>query len=354
MNPETYLETRVLIVGKGVSGLLLASLLHKKGIPTIILEREINTSNPILAETIPPSTLSLLNDTGLLSIFENCASRTYGYQSKWHTNSIIDEDFFKQTSYKYGLKLNKRKLVSELEKEFIVKAIPYNQIVSIAQKENNVITSIKSDNQVKFIKSNFIVDATGRNRAIVKKIGISIKVYDENLAFICYLPKQGPHLKYGFFTESFKDGWGTASDLNETTRIITLYTPKNSSLHQKLTSFSNWFSILSNTEILQKCLPQNGPFKIIGRQANSSKANQIVSSNFLAIGDAAIAFDPISSHGISNAIFCATKAAKAIISSIQNKNTLTLKEYENTLFTIFKEYLKQKEKLYEVKELRYN
>ena len=90
------------------------------------------------------------------------------------------------------------------------------------------------------------------------------------------------------------------SDLNETTRIITLYTFKKSPLHKKLNSFSNWHTILSNTAILKHCLPKSGDFKIIGNKANSSKANQITNNRTLAIGDAAIAFNPISSHGISN------------------------------------------------------
>ena len=353
MNPETYLKTNVLIVGKGVSGLILAYLLHKKGINYTLLERETNTTSPILAETIPPSTLSLLHDIQLLSLFENCASRTYGYQSKWHTSTISDENFFKHAPYKYGLKLNKRKVITNLEKELTIKPIPYNQLLNIDQNGKDVITSIKSNHRIQFIKSNLIIDATGRNRAIGKKLGVSTKTYDENLAFICYVPKVGPHLKYGFFTETFKDGWGTVSNLNETTRIITLYTFKKSSLHQKLNSFSNWHSILSNTVILKYCLPQNGDFKIIGNQANSSKTNQIVNNKFLAIGDAAISFDPISSHGISNAIFCANLAVKTIDSFLNDKNSITLQKYEDTLTSVFNEYLKQKEKLYNVKRLQH-
>ena len=118
MIPETYLKTTVLIVGKGVSGLVLNYLLEKKGIQTILLDRKTNTLNPILAETIPPSTLQLLYDLDLLSVFENCASRTYGYQSKWGTKTIGEENFFKYNPYKYGFKIKQKKTTIRIRKQY--------------------------------------------------------------------------------------------------------------------------------------------------------------------------------------------------------------------------------------------
>ena len=346
MNPETHLKTNVLIVGQGVSGLILNHLLKQKGINTILLDRKLNTATPILAETIPPSTLCLLKDLNLLSVFENSATKTYGYESKWNSNQIHEELFFKHNPYKYGLKLDKRKLLSDLKNSSQTQSINYNQILEIQQKENTVITTLTTDNEKTTIKSDFIIDATGRRRAILKHFNIGSKAYDENLAFICYVPKTGPHLKYGFFTESFENGWGTISNLNETTDIITLYTTRNSLLHKQFISFSNWKHILFNTQVLKHYLPFIGNYKVIGKQANSSKANKIYSSNCLAVGDAAIAFNPVSSHGISNALFCASEASKAINSFYLTNETSSFNSYENTLNRVFDEYFLQKEKLF--------
>lgn len=345
MNPETHLKTNVLIVGQGVSGLILNYLLKQKGINTILLDRKLNTATPILAETIPPSTLSLLNHLGLLSLFEDCATKTYGYESKWNSDIIHEEVFFKHNPYKYGLKINKRKLLQTLDNNSQSETINYNKVLDIQYKNDTVITTVTTDNEKTTIKSDFIIDATGRKRAILKHLNIGSKAYDENLAFICYVPKAGPNLKYGFFTESFENGWGTISNLNETTDIITLYTTKNSLLHKQLISFSNWKKILLNTQILKQYLPSTGNYKIIGKQANSSKANKICSNNCLAVGDAAIAFSPVSSHGISNALFCASEASKAINSFYLTNDTSSFNTYENTLYRVFDEYFLQKEKL---------
>lgn len=335
MNPETHLKTKVLIVGKGVSGLILSYLLEKKGIESILLNKEISASATILAETIPPSTLTILKNIGLLTLFEQCATKTYGYQSIW--NGILnDEDFFSHNPYKYGLKLNKKQLLLKLEKKIKSRIVNYNQLKNITSKTLTT-TFIKSNNKEYSIESNLIIDATGRNRAVLNFLKVPIISYDNNIAFICYLPKTEESLKYGFFTETFENGWGTISDLNETTRIMTLYSSKKDTFHKELKTFSNWHKILTNTQILKKHLPI-GNFEVTGRLANSSISQKISGYNWLSIGDAAMAFDPISSHGISNAIFCALKASESINDYINNESLESFDLYQNKLKKIFNEY----------------
>ncbi len=340
------MKTDVLIIGKGISGILLSVLLKQKGVNSILLDRGHKNTSP-LSETIPPSTLTLLNQLGLLTVFEETSSKTYGYQSKWNSAKILDQGFFNYNPYKYGLKLNKQLLLKQLEKTASNNSITYDLIKKIDKKKEATFVTIENKTKTYEIESKIIIDATGRKRALLKQLGIPSVDYDETFAFICYIPKNGMHLKYGFFTETFNNGWGTVSDLNETTRIITLYISKSNTNFNLFKVYRNWNKILSNTQILKNCLPNEGIFKVIGKKANSSKPLHIVGDNWLAIGDAAMAFDPISSHGISNTIFCCNKASLVIKKYIENKNSAILKEnYEDVLFTIFKEYIKQKEKLY--------
>ncbi len=345
MKPET-LKTNVLIIGKGVSGLLLSILLERNGISSIILNRETKKKPLILAETLPPSTLKLLEELDVLHYFEANSTKTYGYQSIWNTKEIIEENFFTMNPYKYGLKLNKQQLINCLEK-LSPKIIQQKNNANIKLGTTKVLTNFKEkDLSENYIESDFIIDATGRNRAVISSLGIPSTTHDDTLAFICYLPKNGPHLKYGFLTESFYDGWGTISNLNETTQILTLYTSKNSKLKRILNCFSNWKNILSETIMLRHYLPENGVFKVIGKQANSSIVSKTSGKNWIAIGDAAISFDPIASHGISNAVYTANEASKTIIKYYEKSKQNSLVSYNENLHLIFNEYLKLKENLY--------
>lgn len=345
MKPET-LKTNVLIIGKGVSGLLLSILLERNGISSIILDREAKKKPLILAETLPPSTLKLLEELDILHHFEANSTKTYGYQSIWNTTEIIEENFFAMNPYKYGLKLNKQQLINCLEK-LSPKIIQQKNNANIKLEITKVLTSFKKKNlSENYIESDFIIDATGRNRAVTSSLGIPSITHDNTLAFICYLPKNGPHLKYGFLTESFENGWGTISNLNETTQILTLYTSKNNKLKRPLNCFTNWKNILSETILLKQYLPENGVFKIMGKQANSSIVSKTSGKNWLAIGDAALSFDPIASHGVSNAIYTANEASKAIIKHYEEPKQNSLESYDENLHLIFNEYIKLKENLY--------
>ncbi len=347
------MKTDVLIIGKGISGILLSVLLKQKGINSIILDKGHKNALP-LSETIPPSTLTLLNQLGLLAIFEETSSKTYGYQSKWNSETILDQNFFNNSTYKYGLKLNKQLLLKQLETLITKNIITYDVIKDINLNQKTPLLTIKDKTKNDTIESNIIIDATGRNRILLKQIGIPSIDYDDTFAFICYVPKNEQYVKYGFFTETFDNGWGTVSNLNETTRIITLYVSKSNMHSNSFKLYKNWHQMLSNTQILKKCLPNEGFFKVMGKKANSSKPLHIAGKNWLAIGDAAIAFDPVSSHGISNAIFCCKKASEIIEKYIREESSINLKEhYEDVLSMIFKEYLFQKEKLYNKQTIMY-
>ena len=346
MSPE-QLKTDVIIIGKGVSGLILQLLLERKGISSILVDKVNSKQNLPLAETIPPSTLELLHEIDLLSVFEAFSTKTYGYQSKWNNSQISDENFFLKGKYNNGLKINKQKIITALEKKnkHIVHTKDITEIT--VNKKTNSISIRKLNNKATTINSDLIVDATGRKRYVLKQANISSIEYDNNLAYLCYLPKTGPDLKYGFFTESFNNAWGTISDLNETTRIISLYTTKENKLYKDFKDYKNWKTLLNETSFLKYCIPTKGNFKVFGKQANSSIPSKISIQNILSIGDAAMAFNPISSHGISNAIYTAKEAASTI-ESYMHGNLQSLKEYQNKMYVIFYEYLKQKEQLFEL------
>ncbi len=118
--------------------------------------------------------------------------------------------------------------------------------------------------------------------------------------------------------------------------------------------------------------------KVVGKRSNSSKPERTAGENWLAIGDAALAFDPLSSHGISNALYTAMKAATSIEHYLESGNRQTIKEellqpvtshgnealaikqksndelrinlfatYNSTLSEIFNAYLKSKNALYQ-------
>ncbi|MCJ8288788.1 MAG: FAD-dependent monooxygenase [Crocinitomicaceae bacterium] len=342
------MNTDVVIVGGGISGLILSILLKEKKIDHVVLNRVEKRKTLELPETIPPSTLVLLESLNLLELFSKSSSKTFGYHSLWNSDVLTTDNFFNHNPYKYGLKLNKKKLLSDLGELVSDNIIQFNNLIEIDRSDENVTVKIESDHTVQTINSRIIIDATGRNRAILKLLGITNESLDNQVALSCHLPYfKHPKLIHPVYVESFENGWGIVSTLNEHINGMTLYTKKGSSILPQLKDYQNWKELLSNTKLLKDFLTDDLNRKVVGGKANSSKASQITGSNWLAIGDAAIAFDPLSSHGISNAIYCANLASTAIESHVTNDAIAPFQQYDDTICQIFNEYSRQKLKLYD-------
>lgn len=345
------METDVIIVGKGISGLILSILLKQKNIDHVVLDRVAKRKTMEFPETLPPSALVLINSLGLLELFQKSSSKSFGYHSLWGSDTVTTNDFFNHNPYKYGLKLNKRELLNDLEQVVEDKLVKFEKLVEIKRSEKRVRVKIESNNESQTINGRVIVDATGRNRAVLKQLGVASEPFDNLVALSCHLPIfKHPRLIHRVCVESFDNGWGIVSSLNDQVNVMTLFTQKGNPILAQLKQYKHWNSILSNTRLLKDFLSEDTHRNVVGGDANSSKSSKITGPNWIAIGDAAISFDPLSSHGISNAIYCAKASSEAIQSHLNNDSDNSLQNCETTLIEIFSAYLKHKRTLYDAEK----
>lgn len=308
--------TRIAIIGKGIAGLTLSQLLARQGIDHVVLARRDARRAVALAETLPPSALVLLQQLGLRALFEASAiGRTYGYHSLWGTDRIVDTNFFFHRPFNYGLKLDKAALLQALEANVADHVRYFDRKFAVAAHPDGRAgwqLHFSDGHRLQTLQAAVVIDATGRKRALLKQLGVPAQQDDPQLAFSCHIPfVHHPQLKHSVFTEAFPGGWGIASRLNPDTQILTLFTVAQ----QSLRDFARWPAALSRTRVLRTLLPppsQPHAPKITGHEAGSSRATHIAGPGWLALGDAAIAFDPLSSHGITNAVYTARAAAEAL------------------------------------------
>jgi 2-polyprenyl-6-methoxyphenol hydroxylase-like FAD-dependent oxidoreductase len=338
------IKTDVIIMGSGISGLVLSILLQRKQIPHIVLDRIQKQKVMALAETLPPSAMPLLEELDLLSLFEQAALRkTYGYHSVWGSKQLRTTHFFNSNPYKYGLKIDKQAVQNTLKELVDTHIISYDTLDTIDTTPEKTTVIVHHQKEKQHIQGKIIVDATGRNRAVLSALQIPIQQYDDLLSFSCHLPRvTHKHLVHDVLTESFAGGWGIISGLRENVQVMTLYTNKHTGLHKQLTDYAHWKPILSDTKYLRKFLAKEVPDTILGGKASSSAPQYTAGRNWLAIGDAAMAFDPLSSHGITNALYTAKRAAQALTQPLY-----TLENYHQDIHDIFTSYLDTKDILYQ-------
>src|SRR5689334_17904243 len=308
------MDTDVIIAGKGIAGLILSLLLKRKGISHLVLDRRTARKQFALGETLPPSALSLLQSLGLLDLFEsNSLHRTRGYHSAWGSTAIADHNFFFHSRFQHGLKINKQSLEQDLEDLTSKNILRFEKMTAIRLAKHEVTIELQHDQGPMVLQAKCLVEATGRNRAVLKLLGITSTEYDQLTAYSCHLPRRAhPKIMHGVFVESFEHGWGIVSRLSDELQVMSLFSRRRVGLHSELKDYSCWPAILAKTAHLRDLLSTDRGIRVVGGDAGSSRAAQLAGPCWLAVGDAAIAFDPLSSHGITNAVYTAHKAAEAI------------------------------------------
>src|SRR5215510_829215 len=306
------MDTEVIIAGKGIAALVVSHLLKRKGIPHFLLDRRTARKQLALGETLPPSALPLLQSLGLLDLFEsNSLHRTRGYHSAWGSRAITDHNFFFHSPFQHGLKINKQSLEQDLERLTSENILRFEKMTAIHLADQSVTVELQNDRGSMVLQGRCLVEATGRNRAVLKLLGIASEEYDQLTAYSCHLPRrEHPKITHSVFVESFEHGWGIVSRLSDEVQVMSLFSRRHVGINRELKDYSCWPELLFGTAHLREFLSAGNGIKVVGGDAGSSRATQLAGKCWLATGDAAIAFDPLSSHGITNAVYTAHRAVE--------------------------------------------
>jgi len=343
------MDTDVIIVGKGIAGLVVSLLLKRNNISHVLLDRSPARRQLALGETLPPSALPLLQSLDLLDLFEsNSLHRTHGYQSSWGSTVIADHNFFFHTPFQHGLKINKQSLEQDLEHLTAENILRFEKMTAIHLTDEGVTVELQNDRESIVLRGKCLVEATGRNRSVLKLLGISSVEYDELTAYSCHLPRRDhPKIKHSVFVESFEHGWGIVSRLSDEVQVMSLFSRPRVGINKQLKDYYCWSTILSGTAHLRGFLSETAGIRVVGGDAGTSRATQLAGKCWLATGDAAIAFDPLSSHGITNAIYTANRAVEAIALHLSDADEKHFREYAESLSAIFGAYLETRYDLYQ-------
>jgi len=117
---------------------------------------------------------------------------------------------------------------------------------------------------------------------------------------------------------------------------------------RKLLSIKGFAEYLAQTKHLQALCVQHGyavSDRPQGVDASSGRLDQCTGANWLAVGDAAVSFDPLSSQGIANALYTGMRAGQSISATLNGKAG-ALEAYAAHLGEIYQAYLQNRRYFY--------
>jgi flavin-dependent dehydrogenase len=341
----------VFIAGGGPAGIATALSLDRRGIPAIIAEPTLQP--PMKAgETIPPNIMPLLNRLGLAALLDVPAHLpSYGNRFVWGQATPVDKIFLFHTEQE-GWHLDRRCFEQQLRTHIIATGTQYLsgwRLSDCKPKTDGWLVVIKNaEGEERSFSCDFMVDATGRKGRITRMLGIPRYNLDKLAGInVCYhLSDNIPQYAY---IEAVQDGWWYAAPLSGK-RLVVSYMTDTDLLSPAFMETMDYMASVKQTTLIGPLLDHTSILSATALSVHAAATGYIKTRyghNWLAVGDAAFAYDPISSYGITSALEGGYYGGHAIADTLTgNKEALPAYDWLiSEAFAVYKEMHRQQYRL---------
>ncbi|MFZ6770930.1 FAD-dependent oxidoreductase [Undibacterium sp. Di26W] len=353
-NPSRF---RVAIIGGGPAGSACALALAQRGVSNVVLIEAHDYSQFCIGESIPPESLRLfqaleIDQAFLLEGHAPC----YGSCSYWGSDKRGYNDTL-MNPFGHGWHLDRRKfnrfLAGQAQSrgvELRVNTMLKDVISSVASGyELHLAEKTSTTPDQTRIHADFVIDASGPRAVFARKCGSQKR---NAHALVCLarrfaitdtqVEKNGlTHL------EAVRHGWWYGANLPDATLLLAFYSDANTVKAQQLQQIQAWDALMAAAPHTQKLAQAGIPMSdgILSFPAPVYCLDQLHGANWLAIGDAASAYDPLTSQGICKAIANAIAAADAIVNKGEIRDVAQSIRMQYQQFSVLcKQYYRQEQR----------
>ena len=333
----------VAVAGAGPAGAVAAYTLARHG-RRVLLVDEVKPDIRKVGESLPGAARPLLRDLGLLPLVEDGSHlRCYGNVSAWGSSELTATDFINDP-HGAGWHLDRVRFDAALRAAA--------QSASAVLQSGRVEAATISDDgwQIALTgeqtSARWLIDATGRRALVARTQNVSRQRDDSLVALCAWAVTPATDTDTRTLVESAPDGWWYTARLPDNTRVVVFHVDADDAA-AILHTTGAWQAHLARTTHISRALAGasfiNEPR---GTEACGARLDQYVGKRWLATGDAALSFDPLSSQGILNALYTGMKAGQAVDAALSG-DLDPLNAYATQLESIRTAYLNRHRLIYQ-------
>ncbi|KDQ52192.1 hypothetical protein JAAARDRAFT_139286, partial [Jaapia argillacea MUCL 33604] len=368
----------VVIVGGGAAGCATAlSLVRSKPDATVLILDDADPTSFKIGESLPADAKRILAylspdiPTRLSKdISDGLHKRCTGNASAWGA-PLLEETYAIMNPFGMGYHLDRAKFDQSLRDAVAgtLKApsgISKSTFTSIERQSNPerwAITTRDLDSQEpRVYTARWVIDASGRKASLAHKLGANTVKSDSLLAFYALFvsPSTTQDRDYRTLIESSESGWWYSSQLPNNHRVVVYHTDDTDPSSRDARKLDGFLNLLSHQTTYISALVTDGEYDLVvdakARQPRCTAAGSSYLEPFLdaadvlkwcAVGDAAMAFDPLSSQGMITALKMGSLVGDVVAQDLHGTELDVTSKITDVYSQVRSKYEKEKRYYYE-------
>lgn len=334
-------DVEVLVVGGGPAGAATALSLARAGRSVLLVHRPSAVPHQV-GESLPPAASTLLEELGVLdALADDGHQPSYGVQSVWGSPVPRVTDFIRDPAGP-GWRLDRPRFdwrlrqaaaeagaaVVEGEGASPVERGPDGWGVSVGEQR---------------VAARWAVDATGRASAMGRRQGgrrVQLDRLVGCVALFAQAPDGALDTDSTTLVEAVADGWWYTARLPDGRRVAVFHTDADLPAARLGATLVGYQALLAETAQLRARLTGQGYRPVLGpylTAAHSARLIPPLGPAWLAVGDAAVSFDPLSSQGLLTALYLGVQAGAALATHLDGVAS-TLNSYAAQVDAVYTVY----------------
>lgn len=315
----------VAIIGGGPAGAAAALTLAREGRRALLVDATPAGLGFEAGEGLPPAAVPLLHDLGVLEAFlQDEHLPSHGNESVWGGASPVIHDFIRDPRG-HGFHLDRARFDATLRRrarEEGAEVRAATRLRALARDDaGGFQLSLHSEaDAAAQARCAFIVDATGRAASVARQLGAR-RIQDDAQIAIITVYQRDEHAEGAedhdslTLVESVPEGWWYTALLPRRRRVVVFLTDADLPAARQAAKPAGFDELLASTHRVRARLAA-APYRRIlgphGGPASTSRLAEAHGAGWVALGDAAMAFDPLSSQGILTALYAGLRMGHAL------------------------------------------
>ena len=343
----------VAVLGGGIAGAAACLGLLRQGITPLWFAPPETGDKP--GEHLAPAASTVLKSLDALALLEHPAHReAHSMLSAWGSSHLAERNAIVHLEGP-GMVLNRRAFEADLRR------LAVSRGTVLVEEKAEAIATEKTTGRPWHLRSGaqtwrarFAVDATGRAAVLARNYAGRFRS-DQLAALVAFLdqdPDSDVAPTQATLIEAVRDGWWYAALLADGRLVLNYYTDPDLLPEDATRSVGPLSALLAETDYIGRWIAEAGfqltaPPKL--HSAGTIWTAPAAGPGWAAVGDAAAGFDPLSSHGMTTALWTGAAAAEAIPTALAGDDA-PIRRYVEQVASGVQDLLESRTKIYAMEQ----